>query len=233
MIAENIVWELTKLRRYMGGTAGAALYALGVAVLGIVAPLYFGFALVDVRVLLMYSCLSLLFAPPVVVESVAGERELKPETSAQRREWLNGKIGAGAVYGWLSVVVIVVLVLASLRVSLGGLPDLPMSFVAGLGLVSLASSLLAACLAAAIATGARSAKAAKRAMRQGLLLLLIVLLYLSRQPWEWTHRLAIPESGPSFLEFTVVLSVVLTGFSAGLAKLAMHSAESTEIRLNL
>jgi hypothetical protein len=232
-MGESILWEFTKLRRHMGGTAGVSLYVLCVAVLGIVAPLYFGFALVEVRVLLMYACLPLLLAPPVVAESVAGERELRPETSAQRREWLNGKIGAGAVYGWLSVVVILGLALLSLRVSLGGLPGIPMLFPVGLALVSLASSLFAACLAAAIATGARTAKAAKRTMRQGLLLVLIVLLYLSRQPWAWTRRFAIPESGPSFLEFTVVLSVVLVGFSVGLAKLALHSVEPTEIRLNL
>ncbi|HLN00595.1 MAG TPA: hypothetical protein VK335_15010 [Bryobacteraceae bacterium] len=233
MMGESILWELTKLRRHMGGTAGVSLYVLCVAVLGIVAPLYFGFALVEVRVLLMYACLPLLFVPPAVAESVAGERELKPDTSAQRREWLNSKIGAGAVYGWLSVVVTLALALVSLRVSLGSYLDLPLLFASGLALVSLASSLFAACLAAAVATGARSAKAAKRTMRQGLLLLLIVLLYLSRQPWAWTRRLAIPENGPGFLEFTVVLSVVLVGFSAGLAKLAMHSVESTEIRLNL
>jgi len=232
-MGESILWELTKLRRHMGGTAGVSLYGLGAVVLGIVAPLYFGFALIEVRVLLMYACLPLLLAPPVVAESVAGERQLKPETSAQRREWLNGKIGAGAVYGWVSVVVILGLALVSLRASLGTFPDLPLLFVAGLALVSLASSLFAASLAAAVAMGARSAKAAKRTMRQGLLLLLIVLLYLSRQPWAWTRRLAVPESGPGFLELSLVISVVLVGFSAGLAKLAMHSVESTEIRLNL
>lgn len=230
---ESILWELTKLRRHMGGTAGVALYLLGVAVLGIVAPLYFGFALVEVRVFLMYACLPLLLAPPVVAESVAGERELKPESSAQRREWLYGKIGAGTVYGWLSVVLILVLASVSLRLSLGPFLDLPIMFVAGLALVSFASALFAASLAAAIAMGARSAKAAKRTMRQGLLLVLIVLLYLSRQPWAWTRRLAIPETGPAFLEFAFVMTVVLVGFSVGLAKLALHSVESTEIRLNL
>ena len=230
---ESILWELTKLRRHMGGTAGMAIYLMGVVLLGIIAPLYFGFAFLEVRVLLLYAFLPLLLAPPVVAESVAGERELKPDTSAQRREWLYGKIGAGAVYGWLSVVVILVLAIVSLRVSLGSFLDLPMLFVAGLALVSLASALFAASLAATVSMGARSAKAAKRTMRQGLLLLLIVLLYLSRQPWAWMRRLAVPETGPAFLEFSVVISVVLVGFSAGLAKLALRSVESTEIRLNL
>jgi len=233
MIGENTLWELTKFGRHMGGTRGISFLGLGVAVLGIVAPLYFGSALIDARVLVTYACLPLLLVPPVVAESVAGERELKPETTAQRREWLNGKIGAGAVYGWLSVVLTLALAIISLRVSRGRFPDLPLLFVAGLALVSLASALLAGSLAAAISISARSAKAAKRTIRQGLLLLLIIILYLSRQPWGWTHRLAIPETGPSFLEFAVVISVVFVGFSVGLAKLASHSVESTEIRLNL
>ncbi len=230
---ESILWELTNLRRHMDGTSGVAVYGMGVVLLGILAPLYFGFAFLEVRVLLMYACLPMLLVPPVVAESVAGERELKPETSAQRREWLYGKIGAGSVYGWLSVVLILVLAVGSLRVSLGRFLDLPILFVAGLALLSAALSLFAASLAAAVAMGARSAKAAKRTLRQGLLLLLIVLLYLSRQPWAWTRRLAIPETGPAFLKFTFVISVVLVGFSVGLAKLAFHSVESTEIRLNL
>jgi len=233
MMGDAVLWELTKLRRHVGGTAGLSLYGLCVAALGIVAPLYFGYALLEARVLLMYACLPLFFVPPAVAESVAGERELKPETTAQRREWLNGKIGAGAVYGWVSVAVTFALTFVSLRLSLGHFPDVPMLFVAGLTLVSLASSLFAACLAAAVSMGARGAKAAKRAMRQGLLLLLVVLLYLSRQPWTWTRRFAIPESGSSFLEFTVVIAVVLVGFSVALAKLALHSADSDEIRLNL
>ena len=232
-MGENILWELTKLGRHMGGTAGVSLYALGVVVLGVVAPLYFGLALIDVRVLVTYAFLPLLFVPPVMAESVAGERELKPETSAQRHEWLTGKIGAGTVYGWLSVVVTLTLAIVSLRVSRGRFPELPLLFVCGLVLVSLASALFAASLAAAISISGRNAKAAKRTIRQGLLLLLIIILFLSRQSWEWTRRLAIPETGPSFLEFAVVLSVVLVGFSVGLTKLASHSVDSTEIRLNL
>lgn len=230
---ESILWELTKLRRHMGGTAGEAIYLMGVALLGIVAPLYFGFAFFEARVLLMYAFLPLLFTPPVVAESVASERELKPTGPVQRRDWLYGKIGAGAVYGWLSVVITLVLAIVSLRASLGRFVDLPLLFAVGLGLVSLASALFAASLAAAVAMGARNAKAAKRTMRQGLLLLVIVLLYLSRQPWAWIRRLTVPETGPGFLEFAVVISVVLVGFSIGFTRLAWHSAESTEIRLNL
>jgi len=232
-MGENILWELSKLGRHMGGTAGVSLYALGVIVLGIVAPMYIGLALIDVRALVTYAFLPLLFVPPVTADSVAGERELKPETSAQRREWLSGKIGAGAIYGWLSVAVTLTLAIVSLRLSRGRFPVLPLLFVCGLILVSMAAALFAASLAAAISISARSAKAAKRTMRQGLLLLLIVILFLSRQSWDWMRRLAIPETGPSFLEFAVVLSVVLVGFSVGLAKLASHSVDSSEIRLNL
>jgi len=232
-MADNVLWELSKLGRHMGGTAGVSLYTLGVVVLGVVAPMYIGLALIDARVLVTYAFLPLLFVPPVMAESIAGERELKPETSAQGREWLMGKIGAGAVYGWLSVVVTLIMAIVSLRVSRGRIPVLPLLFVCGLMLLSLASALFAASLAAAISMSARGAKSAKRTMRQGLLLLLIVILFLSRQSWEWSRRLAIPETGPNFLEFAVVLSVVLVGSSVALAKLASHSADSAEIRLNL
>ena len=232
-MGENVLWELTKLGRHMGSTAGVSLYGLGVVVLGVVAPLYFGLALIDVRALVAYAFLPLLFVPPVMAESIAGERELKPKTSGQRHEWLAGKIGAGAIYGWLSVVISLTLAIVSLRISRGRFPGLPLLFVCGLVLLSLASALFATSLAAAISISARNAKAAKRTIRQGLLLLLIVILFLSRQSWEWTRRFAIPETGPNFLEFAVVLSVVLVGFSLGLAKLASHSVDSTEIRLNL
>ncbi len=229
----SVVWELTKLQRHMGGTAGVTLYVLGILVLGVLAPLYFGFALVSARVLLLYTFLPVLFAPPVVAESVGGEKELKPENPAQRREWLYGKVGAGVIYGWVSVGLIFALAGISMRLSEGRFFLMPMQFVAGLVLVSLAASFLAASLAAAVAIGARSTKAAKRTMRQGLLLLVIILVYLSRQPWAWTRRLAVPESGPRFLEFALVISVVLTALAVGLARLALHSAEPAEIRLNL
>jgi len=232
-MAENILWELTKLRRHMGGTSGVVLYLTGACVLGILAPWYFGLSFAEARVMLLYACLPLLLTPPVMAESVAGERELKPESVTERRRWLNSKIGAGALYGWLSALIILAMVMASLRVSIGRFLELPLLFVAGLAIVSAAASVFAATLAAAVAMGARSAKAAKRTLRQGLLLLLIVLLYVSRQPWAWTRRLAIPENAPRFLEFSTVIAVVLTAFALALARLASHSVESSEIRLNL
>lgn len=232
-MAENLLWELTKLPRHMGGSAGAALYLLGLIVLGILAPLYLGYALIEVRVLLLYAALPLLLTPPVMAESVAGERELKPEGARQRMQWINGKIGAGVIYGWASAIIVLVLLFAALRLSLGHFADIPPLFLAGLLLVSLAWSLFAASLSAAVAMSARSAKAAKRIMRQGLLLLLIILLFVSRQPWAWTGRFAVPETGPAFLELAVVIAVVLGSFSVGLARLALHAAEATEIHLDL
>jgi ABC-type Na+ efflux pump permease subunit len=232
-MGESILWELTRLRRHMGGTAGVTLYVLGTLVLGVAAPLYFGFAFASARVLFLYTLLPVLLAPPVVAESVGGERELTPESPAQRREWLYGKVGAGIIYGWISVGLIFALAGTSLRLSEGRFLLVPMQFVVGLLLVSLASSFLASSLAAAVAIGARSPKAAKRAMRQGLLLLVIVLLYLSRQPWAWTRRLAVPETAPRFLEFTLVMCVAFVGLALGLIKLALHAAEPAEIRLNL
>jgi hypothetical protein len=103
----------------------------------------------------------------------------------------------------------------------------------GLVMISAASALFAASFTAALSIGARSARSVKRAMRQGLLLLVIILLYLSRQPWAWKHRFSVPETGQSFLELALVISIVLVGLSAGLVRLALHAAEPAEIRLNL
>jgi hypothetical protein len=217
----------------MGGVAGVALFVLVVVVLGVIAPLYFSLGFMTLRVLLTYTCLPFLVVPPIVAESVAGERELKPESRVQRRDWLYGKVGAGALYGWASVWFILALAIASLRASVGRF--LPPSAPFGLGLVllSLASSLFAAAFAAAVSMGARSVKGAKRTMRQGVLLLLIVVIFLWRQSWPWARRLAVPETGAGFLEFSVVISVVLAGFSAGLVRLALHASDTAEIRLNL
>src|SRR5580700_1969532 len=110
LMGASVLWELARLRRYMGGAVGVAFYVLGVTLLGIVAPWYLGFAFLELPALLIYACLPCLFVPPVLAESVAGasERELRPSERAQRRDWLYGKIGAAAVYGWLSVVFILV-----------------------------------------------------------------------------------------------------------------------------
>jgi hypothetical protein len=231
----SVLWELTRLRRYMGGAMGVAFYVLGVTLLGIVAPWYLGFEFLELPALLIYACLPCLFVPPVLAESVAGdsERELRPSQRAQRRDWLYGKIGAAAVYGWLSVVFILVLALLSLHQSAGRLLIPPILFAVGLLLISASSALFAASFAAAVSIGARSARGVKRGMRQGLLLLVVVFLYVSRQPWSWKRRFSIPGTSHGFLEVALVVSIVLVGLSVGLVRLALHASERAEIHLNL
>lgn len=225
----SVLWELTRLRRFMGG-AGLAFYALAVVILGIAAPLYLRFELLELPVLLVYAGLPWLFVPPVVAESIASEseRELRPSERARRHDWLYGKIGAAAVYGWISAVLILVLALLSLR-----LPLPPAPFLLGLAVVSASSALFAASFTAAVSVGARNARSVKRGMRQGLLLLVVVLLFLSRQSWSWKRRFLVPETTRGFLEFSLMISIVLFVLSAGLVRLALHSSEPQEIRLNL
>jgi hypothetical protein len=231
----NVFWELTRLRRYLGGTTSVAFYVLGVVALGIVAPLYLRFEFLELPALLIYACLPCLFVPPVVAESIASEseRELRPAAREQRRDWLYGKVGAAAVYGWVSVVLILVLAFISLGVATGRVIAPPMLFLVGLALISLASTLFAASFAAAVSVGASSARGVKRAMRQGLLLLVVVFLFVYRQPWSWKRRFPVPETGQTFLEFALLVSVVLAGLSAVLIRLALHASEPAEIRLNL
>jgi hypothetical protein len=234
-MAESILWELTKLRRHMGGTKGVLFYVFGVLLLGILAPWYLGFDFVDVPVLLTYACLSLLLVPPVVAESVAGEgeRALRPAEPSRRREWLLAKVGAGALYGWISTIFILALAIASLRLALGRFLPPPALLAAGLALLSLAVSLFAAAVAAAVAMGARGAKHAKRNLRQGLLLLLVILIYLSRLSGSRQRRLALPTTGAGFVEFAVVTSIGLAGVSLGLLRLALTRSEPEEIHLNI
>jgi hypothetical protein len=231
----NVLWELTKLRRHMGGTTGVAFYVLGVVVLGIAVPSYLRFEFLEVPALVIYACLPWLLVPPVVAESIASEseREFKPTEPGQRRDWLYGKVGAAVVYGWLSAMLILVLALMSLRLWAGRFLAPPMLVAVGLVLISMASAMFAASFAAAVSIGARSARGVKRGMRQGLLLLVVIFLYLSRQPWGWKRRFAVPETSRSFLELALVISIVLVGVSVGLVRLALHASEPAEIRLNL
>jgi len=231
----SVLWELTRLRRYMGGATGVAFYVLGVVALGIAAPLYLRFELLQLPVLLIYACLPWLLVPPVVAESIAGEneRELRPSERAQLRDWLYGKVGAATVYGWLSAILILAVALMSLGLWARRFVAPPMLVAVGLVLISLASAAFAASFAATVSIGARSARGVKRGMRQGLLLLVVILLYLSRQPWSWKRRFSVPETSQSFLELALVIVIVLVGLSAGLVRLALHAAEPAEIRLNL
>jgi hypothetical protein len=234
-MGENILWELTKLRRHMGGTVGVSLYVLGLLVFGVLAPRFLSFDFVDVPVLVTYACLSLLLVPPVVAESVAGEgeRALRPSEAARRREWLFAKVGAGAVYGWISTVLVLALGITSLRLVVGRFLLPPPALAVGLALVSLAASFFAASVAAAVAMGARSAKDAKRSLRQGMLLLLVLLIYFSRLSGSWKRRLALPDTGAGFVEFAIVTSVGLVGVSVGLLRLALTRSEPEEVHLNI
>ena len=109
---------------------------------------------------------------------------------------------------------------------------LPGLFV--LALMSLAVSVFAASISAAVSVRARSAKYAKRTLRQGFLLLLVLVIYYSRfMPVEWKLHVAVPGAVPGFTEFVVVISVTLLGLSGGLLKLALTRAEDTEIRLDI
>jgi len=234
-MAESILWELTKLPRHMGGTKGVAFYVFGVVLLGVLAPWYLGFDFADVPVLVIYACLSLLLVPPVVAESVAGESEraLRPAEAARVREWLLAKVGAGALYGCISTVFILALAIASLRLALGRFLPPPALLAAGLALISLAVSFFAAAVGAAVAMGARSPKHAKRDLRQGLLLLLVFLIFFCRLSGAWKRRLALPTTGAGFVEFAVVTSIGLTGVSVGLLRLALTRSEPEEIHLNI
>ncbi len=234
-MGENILWELTKLRRHMGGAAGVVLYVTGVVVLGVLAPWYLGFDFVDLPILLTYACLPLLLVAPVVAESVAGESErtLKPAEAGQRRAWLSGKVGAGALYGWISTIFILALAITSLRLAVGRFLPPPAPLAVGLVLVSLATLFFAASLAAAVAMGARSARDAKRAIRQGLLLLLVFLIYFSRLSGSWKRHLAIPATGAGFVEFAFVVSLGLAGVSVILLRVALNRSEPVELRLNI
>jgi hypothetical protein len=234
-MGENILWELTKLRRHMGGTVGLVLYVTGVVVLGVLAPWYLGFDFVNLPILLTYACLPLLLVAPVVAESVAGESEraLKPAEPSQRPAWLSGKIGAGALYGWISTMFILALAIASLRLAAGRFLPPPVPLAVGLVLISLATSFFAASLTAAVAMGARSAGDAKRGIRQGLLLLLVLLILFSRLSGSWKRHFAIPATGAGFLEFAFVVSLGLAGVSVILLRVALNRAEPAEIRLNI
>jgi hypothetical protein len=219
----------------MGGPAGLSLYALAVIVLGILAPWYLSFEFVSVPVLVTYACLPLLLVTPVVAESVAAESEraVRPADTAQMRAWLYGKVGAGALYGWVSAVAILALAMASLCLAFGRPVAPPPATAAGLALISLAASVFAASLAAAVAVGARSARSAKRAMRQGLLLLLVLVIYFSRLSGSWKRRLALPTTEAGLLEFAAVVFVVLACISFALCTVALKRSEPAEIHLNL
>jgi hypothetical protein len=231
-----IMQELSQLPRRMGGRTGVLIYAFALLALGILLPWHLSFDFLDAMVLLAYACLPALLVAPVVAESFAGDREREqiPATSEERRRSMYAKVAAGALYGWISALVALVLGIATVNLSFTRWILPPALLAIDLVLMSLAVSVSAASIAAAVSVRARSAKHAKRTLRQGFLLLLVLVVYYSRfMPVEWKRRVTVPDALSGFTEFTVVISVALLGLSGGLLKLALTRADDTEIRLNL
>jgi len=231
-----IMQELTQLARRMGGTTGMLIYAFALVALGVLLPWRLSFDFLDAMILLAYAWLPALIVAPVVAESFAGDRERAqiPATYEERRQLLYARVTAGALYGWVSALLALVMGLATVNLSFTRWILPPPLLTFDLALMSLAVSVGAAGIAAAVSVKARSAKYAKRTLRQGFLLLLVLVIYYSRfMPVEWKRRVTVPEALPGFTEFVVVVSVVLLGLSADLIKLALNRGEDTEIRLNL
>ena len=231
-----LMQELSQLPRRMGGRTGVLIYAFAMLALGILLPWHLSFDFLDAMVLLAYACLPALLVAPVVAESFAGDRERAqiPAALEERRQSMYAKVAAGALYGWISALAALVLGIATVNFSFTRWILPPALLAIDLALMSLAVSVSAASIAAAISVRARSAKYAKRTLRQGFLLLLVLVVYYSRfMPVEWKRRVTVPDALQGFTEFIVVISGALLGLSGGLLKLALTRADDTAIRLNL
>jgi hypothetical protein len=231
-----IIQELCQAPRRMGGTTGVLIYAFALLGLGILLPWRLSFDFLDAMVLLAYACLPALLVAPVVAESFAGDHERAQifSTVEERRRWLYAKAAAGALYGWSSALLALVMGIATVSLSSTRWILPPALLAIDLALMSLAVSAFTAGIAATVSVRARSAKYAKRTLRQGFLLLLVLVLYYSRfMPVEWKRHAAVPGTVSGFTEFVVVMSVTFLGLSGGLLKLALARAEDTEIRLDI
>jgi hypothetical protein len=231
-----IVQELSQLPRRMGGTTGVLICAFALLALGILLPWHLSFDFLDAMILLAYACLPALLVAPVVAESFAGDRERAqiPTAVEERRQLLYAKVAAGALYGWSSALLALVMGIATVSLSFTRWILPPALLAIDLALVSLAVSVSAASISAGVSVRARSAKYAKRTLRQGFLLLLVLVIYYSRfMPVEWKRHVMVPGDVSGFTEFVVVISVTLLGLSGCLLKLASTRTEDTEIRLNL
>jgi hypothetical protein len=231
-----IAQELSQLPRRMGGATGVSMYGFAILALGILLPWHLSLDFLDVMVLASYACLPALLVAPVVAESFAGdlERSQLPASPEEQRRWLYAKVAAGALYGWISAMIAMILGIATVSLSFSRWILPPPVLASDLALMSLAVSVFTASISAAVSIRAGSAKHAKRTLRQGFLLLLVIVIYYSRfMPIEWKRRVAIPGALSGFTEFVAVVSVVLLGLSVGLLKLAFSRAEDTEIRLNI
>lgn len=231
-----IMQELSQLPRRMGGMTGVLIYAFALLALGILLPWHLSFDFLDSMVLVAYACLPALLVAPVVAESFAGDRERAqiPAGVEERRRLLYAKVAAGALYGWISALLALVMGLVTVSLSSTRWILPPALLAIDLALMSLAVSVSTASISAAVSVGARSAKYAKRTLRQSFLLLLVLVIYYSRfMPVEWKRHVTVPGAVSGFTEFVVVISVALIGLSGGLLKLALTRAEDTEIRLDI
>jgi len=231
-----IMQELSQLPRRMGGTTGVLIYAFAMLALGILLPWHLGFDFLDAMVLLAYACLPALLVAPVVAESFAGDRERAQITATlqERRRLMYAKVAAGALYGWISALLVMIMGLTTVCLWFARWILPPALLAIDLALMSLAVSVSASSISASISVKARSAKHAKRTLRQGFLLLLVLVVYYSRfMPVEWKRHVEVPGALSGFTEFIVVISVTLLGLSGGLLKLALNRAEDTEIRLDI
>src|SRR5207253_11397163 len=136
-------------------------------------------------------------------QASAGDRERPqiPRRLEDRRHLLYARVAAGALYGWSSALLALVMGIATVSLSSTRwiLPPAPLAM--DLALMSLAVSVFAASISAAVSVIARSAKYAKRTLRQGFLLLLVLVIYYSRfMPVEWKLHVAVPGAVPGFTE---------------------------------
>ncbi len=180
-----IVQELSQLPRRMGGMTGMLIYAFAMLALGILLPWHLSFDFLDAMILLAYACLPALLVAPVVAEACAGEHERAqiPATVEERRQLLYAKVGAGALYGWSSALLALVMGLATANLSLKRWILPPALLAIDLTLMSLSVSVCAASISAAVSVKAPSAKYAKRTLRQGFLLVLGVRPRNIRRNW--------------------------------------------------
>src|SRR5258706_15549935 len=115
-----ILQELSQLPRRMGGMTGVLIYGFALVALGILLPWRLGFDFLDAMILLAYACLPALLVAPVVAESFAGDRERAhiPATYEERRQSLYAKVAAGALYGWISALLALVIGIVTVNLSL-------------------------------------------------------------------------------------------------------------------
>ena len=122
----------------MGGMTGVLIYAFAMLALGILLPWYLSFDFLDAMVLLAYACLPALLVAPVVAESFAGDRERAqvPATLEERRQLMSAKVAAGALYGWSSallamIIPAVVIAAGTHQVTFAPLPSAPAAGATG------------------------------------------------------------------------------------------------------